>query len=172
MMANIREATDSYEAWMASRTHVVGDDLLLKHRQMAAAPFPFLRATFYRWTQLWPELCTELADAPTVLAVGDLHVENFGTWRDAEGRLVWGVNDFDEAYALPYASDLVRLAASAHLAIEAGHLSCKPERACAAILNGYAEWLDRKGRPLVLADRNRKLRAAGREKRSGPGRFW
>jgi len=32
-----------------------------------------------------------------VLAVGDLHVENFGTWRDAEGRLIWGVNDFDES---------------------------------------------------------------------------
>jgi len=36
-----------------------------------------------------------------VLAVGDLHVENFGTWRDAEGRLIWGVNDFDEAWRLP-----------------------------------------------------------------------
>ena len=44
--------------------------------------------------------------------VGDLHVENFGTWRDVEGRLVWGVNDFDEAYALPYTNDLVRLVAS------------------------------------------------------------
>src|SRR5260370_32652719 len=47
-----------------------------------------------------------------VLAVGDLHVENFGTWRDAEGRLTWGVNDFDEAYPLPYTIDLARLATS------------------------------------------------------------
>ena len=31
------------------------------------------------------------------LSVGDLHVENFGTWRDSEGRLIWGINDFDEA---------------------------------------------------------------------------
>ena len=29
-------------------------------------------------------------DAPQVLSVGDLHLENFGTWRDADGRLVWG----------------------------------------------------------------------------------
>lgn len=39
------------------------------------------------------------------MAVGDLHVENFGTWRDIEGRLVWGVNDFDEAHPLSYAND-------------------------------------------------------------------
>ena len=57
-----------------------------------------------------------------MLAVGDMHVENFGTWRDAEGRLVWGVNDFDEAAKMPYTIDLVRLAASAMLAGGAGHL--------------------------------------------------
>ncbi len=51
-----------------------------------------------------------------MLAVGDIHVENFGTWRDAEGRLVWGVNDFDDAARMPYAIDIVRLATSAVLA--------------------------------------------------------
>ncbi len=55
-------------------------------------------------------------DAPQVLAVGDMHLENFGTWRDADGRLVWGVNDFDEAAVMPYPLDLVRLAASIRLA--------------------------------------------------------
>ena len=39
--------------------------------------FPFFRATFYRWAQLYPEVCADCADAPEVLAVGDLHVENF-----------------------------------------------------------------------------------------------
>ena len=53
-----------------------------------------------------------------MLGVGDLHVENFGTWRDAEGRLIWGINDFDEACPMPYTIDLVRLAASADLAIK------------------------------------------------------
>jgi uncharacterized protein (DUF2252 family) len=57
--------------------------------------------------------CAQLADAPQVLAVGDLYTENFGTWRDAEGRLVWGVNDLDEAHPLPYTNDLVRLATRA-----------------------------------------------------------
>ena len=50
-----------------------------------------------------------------LLAVGDLHVENFGVWRDSQQRLVWGINDFDDACELPFTSDLVRLAASALL---------------------------------------------------------
>ena len=28
---------------------------------MAEAAFPFLRATFYRWMQVWPEACADLA---------------------------------------------------------------------------------------------------------------
>ena len=40
--------------------------------------FLFLRGTFYRWAQLWPVFCAELS-------VGDLHVNSFETWRDAEG---------------------------------------------------------------------------------------
>jgi uncharacterized protein (DUF2252 family) len=89
--------------------HVVEADLRLKHRDMAGSLFAFLRATLYRWSQLWKEVCPDLTDAPRLLAVGDLHVENFGTWRDAGGRLVWGVNDFDEVAEMPYAVDLVRL---------------------------------------------------------------
>ncbi len=79
---DIHKATASYERWMAARTTPVKADLAFKHKQMAEAVFPFLRATFYRWVQLWEEVCADLAAAPSVLAVGDLHVENFGTWRD------------------------------------------------------------------------------------------
>ena len=91
----IKKATKRYEAWLGERLNLIRDDITLKHSRMEEAPFPFLRATYYRWAQLWQDLRTDLAKAPRVLAVGDLHLENFGTWRDAEGRLIWGVNDFD-----------------------------------------------------------------------------
>ena len=58
----------------------------------------------------------DLDRVPQILSVGDLHVENFGTWRDSDGRLIWGINDFDEAAVYPYTMDLVRLATSAVLA--------------------------------------------------------
>ncbi|WP_030417875.1 DUF2252 domain-containing protein [Streptomyces sp. NRRL F-5065] len=46
---------------------------------------------------------------------GDLHAGSFGTRMDATGRLVLGVNDFDEAYVGPFTWDLKRLAASVAL---------------------------------------------------------
>ena len=85
---DIHLATRQYEAWLRRQTSIVARDLRLKHERMAQGPFVFLRATFYRWLQLWPTICPKLDDAPSVFAVGDLHVENFGTWRDAEGRLI------------------------------------------------------------------------------------
>src|SRR6266478_3457351 len=122
---NVVKATRQFETWLAQRTHIDQKDLRLKHSNMKADVFMFLRATYYRWAQVWPQVCPDLARAPHVLAVGDLHIENFGTWRDIEGRLIWGVNDFDEAWRLPYTNDLIRLAASALLGIEAGHLSVR-----------------------------------------------
>ena len=113
---NIVKATRRFEDWLRLRIRVVEPQLRFKHEQMAAALFPFFRATFYRWVQVWPEVCPELHRAPQILSVGDLHVANFGTWRDCDGRLVWGVNDFDEACLFPYTLDLVRLATSAMLA--------------------------------------------------------
>src|ERR1700693_6222601 len=146
---NIVKATKRYEQWLGKKIRLIEADLERKHAAMAEDSFSFLRATFYRWMQLWPELCHECSQAPNVLAVGDLHVENFGTWRDIEGRLVWGINDFDEAAVLPYTVALERLAPSAMLAVEAGRLPVKREDICTAMLEGYREALQQKGAPFV-----------------------
>src|SRR5438105_9962164 len=100
--SQIGECTKRYEAWLASHIPLIPQDVRLKHAQMKSALFPFMRATYYRWAEVWPEVCSDLSSAPEALSVGDLHVENFGTWRDSDGRLIWGVNDFDEAFWLPY----------------------------------------------------------------------
>jgi uncharacterized protein (DUF2252 family) len=78
-----------------------------------------------------------LCDAPKVLAVADLHVNSFETWQDAEGRLYWGVDDFDESYSLAYRNDIVRLAASLKIVIDADSLSIRFKDGCDAILDGY-----------------------------------
>jgi hypothetical protein len=169
---NIRKATESYEKWKAARTQIIKPDLEYKHEEMAAAAFPFFRATFYRWVQRWEELCPDEAKAPSVLAVGDLHVENFGTWRDLEGRLIWGVNDFDEVYPMAYTNDLVRLAVSAHLAVEAEDLELSVRDVCDAILDGYREGLAARGRAFVLAEDNRWLRLIALNRLRDPVRFW
>lgn len=163
---NVVESTRQYDRWLAQRVRIVARDLKLKHLRMAEDPFFFLRGTFYRWAQVWPQVCTDLSAAPRVLGVGDLHVENFGTWRDCEGRLVWGINDFDEAASLPYTNDLVRLCTSALIAIDAARLATPATRACESVLEGYTEALRKGGMPVVLAEHNRWLRdlALGRLK--------
>jgi len=171
-LANVVEATEDFERWVARQVQIVPGDLSLKHRHMAEAVFPFLRATFYRWAQLWPEVCPELSRAPRVLAVGDLHVENFGTWRDAEGRLVWGVNDFDEAWPASYTADLVRLTASAYLAIEDQHLVVTRREAREAIESGYRDAIAKGGGPYVLAEEHNWLRKVALSKLRDPVRFW
>jgi hypothetical protein len=171
-LPDIVYATADFEKWAARHVKLIHSDVVLKHRYMASAAFPFLRATFYRWAQWWPILCPELARAPRVLAVGDLHIENFGTWRDLEGRLIWGVNDFDEAWPAAYTVDLVRLLASAYLAIEEQHLSLSRKEAARAIEQGYRDSLAKGGKPFVLAEHNRWLRLLALNKLRDPVHFW
>jgi hypothetical protein len=113
---------------------------------MDGSTFLFLRATFFRWAGQIEDHCGDLAGAPVTHCVGDLHTENYGTWRDDDGRLVWGVNDFDDADAMPYAFDLVRLATSVFLA---PHLEIGEKHVADAILEGYRDGLDNPAPTLV-----------------------
>ncbi|HEY6224213.1 MAG TPA: DUF2252 family protein, partial [Gemmatimonadales bacterium] len=169
---NIVKATARYEAWLAERLPLLRADIELKHRAMSAGLFPFLRGTFYRWAERWESIVGDVADAPRVLAVGDLHVENFGTWRDSEGRLIWGVNDFDEAYSLPYTNDLVRLATSVVVAVGYHDLNLEPKDACAEIEEGYRDALAAGGHAYVLAETHVELREMAQYRLHDPEKFW
>lgn len=93
-----------------------------KYRKMAADPHAFYRGTaclFFsdltgtqgpgdpRWGE---DFCDE--QSGRIWVHGDLHVENFGTYLNSDGRLVFDVNDFDEAYLGRFTWDLQRFAAS------------------------------------------------------------
>jgi uncharacterized protein (DUF2252 family) len=90
-----------------------------KFRTMARDPHAFYRGTaclFFH--DLVGERAGREADpfasgaAGRIWVHGDLHVENFGTYLDSDGRLVFDVNDFDEAYLGRFTWDLQRFAAS------------------------------------------------------------
>jgi Uncharacterized protein conserved in bacteria (DUF2252) len=170
--ANIFQATRDFEQWLAERIVLVRRDLALKHALMATEPFAFFRATFYRWIQRWTEECSDAAKAPAALAIGDLHIENFGTWRDEEGRLIWGVNDLDEVWPAPYTVDLVRLATSAYLAISEEHLSLTRREAADAIEEGYRDAIAAGGCAFVLAEEHQWLRLIALSDLRDPVRFW
>jgi uncharacterized protein (DUF2252 family) len=90
----------------------------VKYRKMAMDPFSFFRGTaclFYadvtsdtKWGMTgWGD-----ERSRAIWIHGDLHAENFGTYLNSDGRLVFDVNDFDEAYIGHFAWDLQRFAAS------------------------------------------------------------
>ncbi|MCV2489544.1 DUF2252 domain-containing protein [Geodermatophilus sp. YIM 151500] len=85
-----------------------------KFRKMAADPFAFYRGSACLFYADMAELDDPWCDERTarVWIHGDLHSENFGTYMDAAGRIVFDVNDFDEAYLGHVSWDLRRFAAS------------------------------------------------------------
>jgi hypothetical protein len=141
---------------------------------MRKGPFPLLRATFYRWVEYWQVLCPELEsrDQDVLLSVGDLHVENFGIWLDSRQRLVWGINDFDEACELPFTSDLVRLATSIALAAETRKIQAPLREICERVLGGYHEGVEAQGRPILVEEGGHpELKQLARAVKS-PRKFW
>lgn len=169
---NFRQATLNYERWMRQCTPIIESELRDKHSMMRQDAFQFLRGSYYRWAQLWPQICPEPRSVPVVLCVGDLHVDSYGTWRDAEGRMSWGVDDFDEAWPLPYTNDLIRLAASVKVAKSVGILSIKMKTACEIISEAYKLALKEGGCPIVLAEEEAGLEKLGIAALKPAKSFW
>lgn len=109
-----------------------------KYRKMARDPHAFYRGTACLF---FHDVTAESDDwaahgAERIWIHGDLHVENFGTYLNSDGRLVFDINDFDEAYLGRYSWDLQRFAAS--LALVAWQKAL-PEDAVRRLVTRYAE---------------------------------
>jgi uncharacterized protein (DUF2252 family) len=90
------------------------DAFRTKFRKMAAEPFAFYRGSACLFYADVAERKDRWADERTsrVWIQGDLHAENFGTYMDGAGVLIFDVNDFDEAFVGHFTWDLQRFAAS------------------------------------------------------------
>ncbi len=90
------------------------DGFRTKFRKMAADPFAFYRGSACLFYSDMDKLKDKWADEQTskIWIHGDLHAENFGTYMNSEGVLVFDVNDFDEAYVGHFSWDLRRFVAS------------------------------------------------------------
>jgi uncharacterized protein (DUF2252 family) len=101
---------DAFSDLMASDP----DAFRTKFRKMAADPFAFFRGSACLFYADVSGCDDRWADERTsrVWIQGDLHSENFGTYMDGAGVLIFDVNDFDEAYIGHFTWDLKRFAAS------------------------------------------------------------
>ena len=110
-----------------------------KFRKMAASPFAFYRgsASLFYADQTGAYRDDTFLDARTsrVWIHGDLHAENFGTYMNSSGQLVFNVNDFDEAYVGPFIWDLKRFSASVALI---GYSKALSDQAISELVHTFA----------------------------------
>jgi len=106
--------------------------LQIKYRKMHGDPFVFLRGTCHLFYDRLPSHAL-FQTAPAVWCCGDLHLENFGTYKGNNRLIYFDINDFDEAALAPATWDLVRMLSSIRLGLQAD-----APRLCTAFLDAYA----------------------------------
>jgi uncharacterized protein (DUF2252 family) len=90
-----------------------------KYDQMKKDPFSFFRGSCHLFHEDWP-VGTKIDSpsetlrerAPQLFICGDLHLENFGTYKGANRQVYFGINDFDEGMYASLTRDITRLAVS------------------------------------------------------------
>lgn len=112
-----------------------------KFDALAGDLFKFFRGSallFYR------DMAGQDADMPTVMALGDVHPENFGVMPDENGAPIFGVNDFDEAIYAPFTWDIRRGAVGFWIAARAvaGMKRGKRRRVVRAFVEGYLDAME------------------------------
>ena len=115
--------------------------LSMKYRAMRSSPFAFLRGSCHLFYDRLPRGGV-FKSVPLVWVCGDLHLENFGSYKGDNRLVYFDVNDFDESALAPASWDLVRFLAS--LRIAAGSLSISESRTqglCQIFLDAYASSL-------------------------------
>ncbi len=141
----IVEATREFEHWLSENISVVPKQLTDKHKQMAEDSIQFLRGTFYRGTQIFPDVCPDLAKSPKVLSR-----------RRSSYRKLW------------YMARRV----SSVLDARAGELRVSVKNVCGVVLDGYQKGLSEGGRAFVLEERHKWLREIALDHLDEPGPFW
>jgi uncharacterized protein (DUF2252 family) len=125
--------------------------LALKYKAMQKDALAFYRGTCHLFGEDWPQT-HRLNEAPAVWVCGDLHLENFGTYKGDNRLVYFDIADFDEALLAPCTWDLTRLSTSILIAARAHGLKRKHALALCdvfvdayalALRDGKARWLER-----------------------------
>ncbi|MES1226129.1 MAG: DUF2252 family protein, partial [Bacteroidota bacterium] len=88
--------------------------------------------------------------SPAVWACGDLHIENFGSYKGSNRLVYFDMNDFDEALLAPALWEICRLVTSVQLATEESQLRVKEKNNMVRVLlDSYRHTL-KKGKAIVI----------------------
>ena len=119
------------------------DMLRVKYRLMQGDAFRFFRGTNHLF---WEDLQKNnpLPPSPLAWLCGDLHLENFGSYKGDNRLVYFDVNDFDDALLAPAVCDVARLSCSIFIAFESLKIEeAKAENMCQHFLKTYSDFLAR-----------------------------
>ena len=122
-----------------------------KYAAMREDAFAFLRGTCHLFYEDWPHL-SPLNDAPRTWICGDLHLENFGSYKGDNRLTYFDLSDFDESVLAPCTWDVARFLTS--VLVGAHTLQIESRLALAlctvflqayatALADGKARWVER-----------------------------
>ena len=144
-----RDAVESIHRFNEGREP---ERLALKYERMAVDPFVFFRGTAHLFYEDLPLAEKIFSQAPVAWICGDLHLENFGTYKGDNRQTYFDLNDFDEGCLAPSTWDIARFVTSLWLA--ADQIGLKPKQRVAledvflnayieALADGKARWVER-----------------------------
>lgn len=146
--------------------------LAMKLQKMRSNPFIFLRGTCHLFYDALPRH-EIFSHAPVTWICGDLHLENFGSYKGDNRLAYFDINDFDEAVLAPCTWDLVRFLVSVQLGMqdlsvnerEIG-LLCQTfvDAYSAALHEGKARWIERETATGLVEDLLQNLSLRSRQK--------
>src|SRR3978361_2048809 len=100
-----------YQRLTSFHTDMLPEKVSLKYEVMAENAFRFYRGTCHLF---YEDLAAAqpLPLSPLSWICGDLHLENFGSFRGENDLVYFDLNDFDEGLSAPAAYEVVRMATS------------------------------------------------------------
>lgn len=122
-------------------TPLLQDMVQLKYKAMKENAFRFYRGTCHLF---YEDICQakEFPTSPTVWVSGDLHLENFGSYKGNNRLVYFDLNDFDESMLAPLNWELARILTSIYVAFNTLKLkNTLADEMAALFLNKYTETL-------------------------------
>lgn len=140
---------------IAFNAPLLPEKVQLKYEAMAENAFRFFRGTCHIF---YEDLAAAkpLPLSPLAWICGDLHIENFGSYRGDNKLVYFDLNDFDEALLAPASYEVVRMVTSIFIAFD--YLRIEPEKAlkmAQLYIKTYAATLSR-GKAISIEPRTAK----------------
>ncbi|HSZ71871.1 MAG TPA: DUF2252 family protein, partial [Cytophagaceae bacterium] len=144
----MNDVTKSIEKYNEGRLPAL---LQLKYKSMRRDIFRFYRGTAHLF---YKRIRTKdiLYSSPSVWICGDLHFENFGSFKGDNGLVYFDINDFDESTLAPCLFDIARFIISLQLITELAEMKQEDSDKlcqlfldvyCSTLLTGNSRWVEK-----------------------------